>query len=218
MKVLRLLAGGAAHGLVERVRPAFEAATGCTIEGTFSAVGAMRDRLVAGAPADVMILSRALIDGLVKSGHVVASSVTDVARVATAVAVRQGDPLPAIADKAALRAALLAADAIHFPDPAQATAGSHFAKVMKELGISDQVSGRLKLAPNGNTAMRALAASAAARPIGCTQETEIRATPGVVLVGPLPPGCDLVTTYTAAVTATAQAPAEAAEFIARVVS
>jgi molybdate transport system substrate-binding protein len=214
MKSLRILSGGAAHGLVERIRPAFEAATGCRIDGTFSAVGAMRDKLLAGEPADVMILSRALIDELVKTGHVVASSVVDVAKVATAIAVRQGDPLPDVATAEALRAALAAADEIHFPDPAQATAGIHFAGVIKKLGLADQVSDRWRLGPNGATAMRALAASTATRPIGCTQETEICATPGVVLVAPLPPGCDLVTTYTAAVTTTARAPAEAARFIA----
>jgi molybdate transport system substrate-binding protein len=84
---------------------------------------------------------------------------------------------------------------------------------MRELGIWDRVAGRLKLAPNGNTAMKALAASTVPRPIGCTQETEIRATRGLVLAGPLPPGCDLTTVYTAAVTGTAQSPAEAARFI-----
>src|SRR6185437_15377368 len=170
---LRILAGGAAQPLVERLRPALSFA----IDGTFSAVGAMRDKLLAGEPADLVILSRALIEGLAKSGHVVASTMADVARVATAVAVRAGDPVPAIGDKAGLAAALEAADEIHFPDPALATAGIHFAK-----------------------AMRALAASTARRPIGCTQETEIRATPGIALVGPLPPGCDLTTVYTAAVT------------------
>ena len=206
---LRILAGGAAQPLVERLRPALSFA----IDGTFSAVGAMRDKLLAGEPADLVILSRALIEGLAKSGHVVASTMADVARVATAVAVRAGDPVPAIGDKAGLAAALEAADEIHFPDPALATAGIHFAKVMRELGVWSRVQGRLKLAPNGNTAMRALAASTARRPIGCTQETEIRATPGIALVGPLPPGCDLTTVYTAAVTTTAQAPAEANRFI-----
>ena len=215
MKSLRILSGGAAHGLVERIRPAFEAATGCTIDGTFSAVGAMRDKLLAGEPADVMILSRALIDELAKSGHVVAASVTDVAHVATAIAVRQGDPQPDVGTADSLRAALAGADAIHFPDPAQATAGIHFAQVIKKLGLRDQVESRLRLAPNGATAMRALAASTERRPIGCTQETEIRATPGVVLVAPLPPGCDLVTTYTAAVTTSTKTPAEAAALIAR---
>lgn len=211
MTTLRILAGGAAQPLVERLRPAL----GFAVDGTFSAVGAMRDQLLAGERADLVILSRALVEGLAKSGHVVGSTIADVARVATAVAVRAGDPVPAIGDKAGLAAALEAADEIHFPDPALATAGIHFAKVMRELGVWSRVEGRLKLAPNGNTAMRGLAASTARRPIGCTQETEIRATPGVVLVGPLPPGCDLTTVYTAAVTTTALAPAEAAAFIAR---
>jgi molybdate transport system substrate-binding protein len=215
VRALRILSGGAAHGLVEAVRADFETATGCTIDGTFSAVGAMRDRLLAGEPADVMILSRALIDELAASGHVVTASIRDVARVATSVAIRKGDPLPDVATADGLRAALAAADEIHFPDPAQATAGIHFAKVIRQLGLWDQVSGRLKLAPNGATAMKALAASTAAHPIGSTQETEIRSTPGVVLVAPLPPGCDLTTVYTAAVTTTAKLPTEAAALIAR---
>lgn len=206
---LRILAGGAAQSLVEKARDGFD------VEGTFSAVGAMRDKLLAGEPADIVILSRALVEGLAGSGHVVADTMADVAHVATAVAVRERDPLPAIATAAELAAALGDSDEIHFPDPAQATAGIHFAKVMRELGVWDRVERRLKLAPNGNTAMRALAASTARRPIGCTQETEIRATAGIVLVGKLPPGCDLTTIYTAAVTRTAEAPDEARRFIAR---
>ncbi|TMJ26422.1 MAG: ABC transporter substrate-binding protein [Alphaproteobacteria bacterium] len=211
MTSVRLLAGGAAQPLVERVRRGL----GFAVDGTFSAVGAMRDKLVAGEPADLVILSRVLVEQLAQSGHVAAASMADVARVATAVAVRSADPLPAIADKAGLAAALEAADEIHFPDPAQATAGIHFAKVMRDLGVWNRVESRLRRAPNGNTAMRALAASTARRPIGCTQETEIRATPGIVLAGPLPPGCDLTTVYTAAITSRARAPAEAAAFIAR---
>ncbi len=215
MKSLRILSGGATQGVVEGARAGFEKANGCIIDGTFSAVGAMRDKLLAGDPADVMILSRALIDELAASGHVVTGSIRDVARVATSVAVRTGDPLPDVATADGLRAALAAADEIHFPDPALATAGIHFAKVLTQLGLWDQVSDRLKLAPNGATAMRALATSTSAHPIGSTQETEIRSTQGVTLVAPLPPGCDLTTVYTAAITTTARQPKEAADFIAR---
>jgi molybdate transport system substrate-binding protein len=163
--------------------------------------------LLAGEPADVVILSRALIDELVESGHLV-PAIRDVARVATSVAVRSGDPLPAMATAGDLRVALAAADEIHFPDPAQATAGIHFAKVIRELGQWDNVVSRLRLAPNGATAMKA------PHPIGCTQETEIRITPGVTLVAPLPPGCDLTTVYTAAVVTGTRVAAEAAKFIA----
>jgi len=213
-KTLRLLSGGAAQGLVEAVRPSFEAKTGYVIEGTFSAVGAMRDGLVAGEPADLVILSRALVETLTQDGYVDGKSARDLGTVATAVAVRTGDPVPALDDAEALRRTLLAADAVHFPDPGQATAGIHFTRVLEKLGLKDHLANRLHPAPNGATAMRALAASRARRPIGCTQATEILVTPGIVLAGALPHGCDLSTIYTAAIAAKAEAPREAAALIA----
>ncbi|HEX8663753.1 MAG TPA: substrate-binding domain-containing protein [Beijerinckiaceae bacterium] len=214
MTVLRLLSGGAAQGLVTALAPQFEAETGCRVEGTFGAVGARAAELRAGAPADLLILTAALIKQLEREGYVVPGSAIDLGTVPTAVAVRAGDPAPSVADADALRAALLAADKIHFPDPQQATAGIHFAKVLENLDIREAVEANLKTYPNGATAMRALAASTGERPLGCTQATEILNTPGVALVGPLPPGCDLATTYTAAVCAKASSPGPAARFIA----
>ena len=101
---------------------------------------------------------------------------------------------------------MLAADAIFVPDTKASTAGIHVAKVLQQLGIADEVAARLKIFPNGATAMRNLAASTAARPIGCTQSTEIIGTPGVMLSGSLPAGCELSTVYTAAVAARAAMP------------
>jgi molybdate transport system substrate-binding protein len=213
-KTIRILSGGAAQGLVEALQSSFEARTACRIDGVFGAVGAMKARLLAGEPVDVMILSHALIDGLARDGHLVARSAKDIGAVQTAIAVRSGDPLPAVGSAAELRAALLASDAVHFPDPEQSTAGIHFAKVLRDLGIRDALADRLRPAPNGATAMRALASSKSRRPLGCTQATEIIATPGIALVAPLPPGCDLATVYSCAVAAKAGARVEAAEFIA----
>ncbi|MGE0578106.1 MAG: molybdate ABC transporter substrate-binding protein, partial [Reyranella sp.] len=99
-------------------------------------------------------------------------------------------------------------------DPAQATAGIHFAGVLNKLGLGEALGPRLRPAPNGATAMRALAASISAHPLGCTQATEILSTPGIALVGPLPAGCDLATTYTCAVTTKALLPADATRLIA----
>ena len=95
------------------------------------------------------------------------------------------------------------------PDTRASTAGIHVAKVLTQLGIADEVAGRLKIHPNGATAMKHLAASDAKRPIGCTQATEIISTPGVVLSGSLPSGCELSTIYTAGVTAQAAHAAQA---------
>ncbi|MGE0424430.1 MAG: molybdate ABC transporter substrate-binding protein [Reyranellaceae bacterium] len=214
MSVLRILSGGAAQGLVESLRAAFESEAGHRIDGTFGAVGAMRDRLLTGAPADLLILTSAVIAGLQRDGHIESGSARDIGEVQTAIAVRHGDPAPPVGSADALRSALLAADAIHLPDPTQATAGIHFAKVLRELGIAEPVAARLQPAPNGATAMRALAASKRARPIGCTQVTEILATPGLDLVAPLPPGYALSTTYTVAITSRAQARDAAARLVA----
>ncbi len=200
MTALHILSGGAAQGLVASLAPKFKVQTGFDIEGEFGAVGAMADKLRKGTPADVVVLTATIIAKLAEENRVVPTSIADIGRVETAIAVRAGDPLFAIADAATLRDALLAADAIFVPDIRASTAGIHVAKILQQLGIADDVTGRLKIFPNGATAMRSLAESEALRPIGCTQSTEIISTPGVVLSEPLPPGYDLSTMYTAAVT------------------
>jgi molybdate transport system substrate-binding protein len=203
MTVLNILSGGAAQGLVASLAPTFKALTGFAIGGEFDAVGAMADKLRQGTPTDIVILTAKMIADLARENLVVGGSIADVGLVETAIAVRARDPLVTVNDEAGLRAALLAADAIFVPDTKASTAGIHVAKVLRQLGIADEVTARLKIYPNGATAMRHLAESDAVRPIGCTQSTEIISTPGVMLSGSLPPGCELATMYTAAVTARA---------------
>jgi molybdate transport system substrate-binding protein len=196
--ILRILSGGAAQGLVEALAPAFRTETGCAVEGTFGAVGAMRDKLLAGTTADLVILTRALVKELEAADHVLPGSAVDIGVVRTGIAVRNGDAVPPIGDDAAVRGALLAADGIYVPDLKLSTAGLHFARILDQLGLRRQVEPHLRVFPSGNIAMRALAA-AAGRPIGCTQVTEILHTPGVKLVGLLPNALQLATVYTAGV-------------------
>jgi hypothetical protein len=60
MTDLNILSGGAAQGLVASLAPKLKALTGFGIEGEFGAVGAMADKLRAGTPADILILTAAL--------------------------------------------------------------------------------------------------------------------------------------------------------------
>ena len=211
---LQILSGGAAQGLVQALSSQFKAQTGCEIEGTFGAVGAMKDKLLSGTQADMLILTSALMADLAHLGHVVTGSPMDIGTVPTAVAVRTGDPSPTIGNADTLRAALRAADSVYFPDPKLATAGIHFAKVIKALGLTEELKTRLKTFPNGATAMRELAAAKSARPIGCTQVTEILNTPGTALVGPLPKGFELATIYTCGICTKAREPVLARQFAA----
>jgi molybdate transport system substrate-binding protein len=209
MSALNILSGGAAHGLVKSLAPAFKAKTGLDIEGEFGAVGAMAGKLRSGVPTDIVVLTSALIADLARENLVTSASISDIGLVETAMAVRSGDPLVTATDAASLRAAFLGADAIFVPDTRNSTAGIHVAKVLAQLGIADDVAARLHIHPNGATAMRHLAASKAARPVGCTQSTEIISTEGVVLSGSLPPECALATMYTGAITTSAAHAAQA---------
>jgi molybdate transport system substrate-binding protein len=213
MTTLNILSGGAAQGLVTSLAPAFKARTGCYIAGEFGAVGGMADKLRSGVAADLIILTAALVAKLAEEGLVVPSSIRDVGLVETALAVRARDPKIVVRSSADLSEALLAADEIYVPDTKASTAGIHVAKVLSQLGIADEVAPRLKIYPNGATAMRELAGSGARRPIGCTQSTEIISTEGVQLSGSLPKGCELATTYTAGVTTSAAHGSEAQALI-----
>jgi molybdate transport system substrate-binding protein len=174
----------------------------------------MAGKLEAGTAADLVVLTQAVVADLVGKGLLDGDSVTGIGLVETSLAVRASDPLVVATDSASLRAALLAADAIFVPDTKASTAGIHVAMVLDRLGIATDVASRLKIFPNGATAMRNLAASDAPTAIGCTQSTEIINTPGVLLSGALPQGYELATVYTAAVTARAQQAAQAGQLIA----
>ena len=207
MNSLRILSGGAAQGLATHLAPTLKSTTGFNLTGEFGAVGGMADKLRHGDPADIIILTTALIARLAEEKLVDPASITDIGLVETSLAVRSRDPKLIVRNADDLRRALLAADAIYLPDTSASTAGIHVAKVLQQLGIADQVRARLKIHPNGATAMRELAASGAKRPIGCTQSTEIISTEGVELSGSLPQGCELKTMYTAALaTAAANGP------------
>jgi molybdate transport system substrate-binding protein len=195
---VHILSGGAAAGLVNGLAPAFEAAHGCRIEATFGAVGLMREKLVAGDLCDVLILTEALIRQLADEGLVDGASARPLGIVKTGLAVKAGAGEVKVTSAEDLKALLAKAPAIYFPDPAKATAGIHFMKVLNGLGLAEPAT-RLRTFPNGATAMAALAQAPEPDAVGCTQVTEILYTPGVRLTGVLPAPYELATTYTAAV-------------------
>ena len=201
-RFIHLLSGGAAQGLVNDLKPSIEVATSTMMSSTFGAVGLMKQRLIEGAPCDVVILTAALIEQLTASGHVLAGSARHLGPVKTGVAVKSGSPWPQLETAEQLKAAMLAATGIYFPDPQLATAGIHFMKVLNGLGIADTVASKLRPYPNGNTAMNAMAACDDPQVIGCTQVTEILITAGVDLVANLPIEFELATMYTAGVRST----------------
>jgi molybdate transport system substrate-binding protein len=216
MKLI-ILSGGAAQGVVTSLAEKLKTDTGYDIDGTFGAVGTIKEKLLGGAPCDLTILSAKLIGELSDVGYLEPATITDLGVVFTGVAVKKGIPLPAIHDSTAFKGALLDARGIYFPDPQSATAGIHFMRVIDQLGIRIEVASRLRPFPNGATAMREMAKTSGERLIGITQITEINNIPGVTLVGRLPREFELATMYSLAVCAKAESP-EAARRFAEILS
>ena len=214
---LHFLCAGASQGLVRALQSRFEAETGLQLQGRFGAVGAMKEALFAGEPCDLLVLTEAQVRELADQGRVQRDRCAALGRVRTGVAVRRGQQAPDVSTPEALRAALQAADTIYFPDPVRATAGIHFANVMRELGVHDALQARFRTYPGGAIAMRELADSTSPRPIGCTQVTEILYTEGVQLVALLPPRFELATVYTGAVTTASTQAAAASRLLALMV-
>ncbi|MEO8203398.1 MAG: substrate-binding domain-containing protein [Betaproteobacteria bacterium] len=206
---MHVLSAGAAKAVVtQAARDA-----GVALEGAFGAVGAMRDKLLAGEPCEVIVLTRSMLEALGGEGRIDPATLADLGRVQTGIAVRQGAPRPNITRADTLASALLGAESIYVPDLKQSTAGKHIAAMLESLGIAGEVAGRVREFPNGATAMRAMADAAGDFAIGCTQVSEILYTEGIALVGPLPDEFELSTLYSAAVCSAAPEPAKARDFV-----
>jgi molybdate transport system substrate-binding protein len=198
---LAVLSAGAAKAVVLSLADELAARDGLRVDATFDAAGAIRARFLAGDPCDVVVLPAAMLDALADEMRIDGATIAALGRVATAMAVPQGAPLPAIVDAGVLREALAHASALYCPDIERSTAGIHFVRMLRDLGIHPSVASRLRPYGNGAQAMAAMVADAVAGAIGCTQASEILYTPGAMLVGPLPPPFELATLYAAAVAA-----------------
>lgn len=211
---IRVLSAGAVKSILEELAEMFRQETGHTVKATFGPVGATRQKLEAGEPADVVILTDVAIDDLAGRGLVVPGSRADVARTAIGVAVREGAPRPDIATPDAFKQTVLAAKSLVYVDPARgATSGIHFASVLQRLGIADAVKGKTIL-KDGGFAAEAVAKGEAE--LCVHQISEILPVKGVTLVGPLPKELQKVTTYSAGVVARSGAQDAARTFIAYV--
>lgn len=215
MATLRILSAGAAQAVTERIIEAFKRDTGDEVVADFGAVGAMKARVTGGEKVDVIILTQSMIDELTNAHLIVKGSRVDLGKVGTGVAVPAGTPLRDISTADALRAALLAAHRIVYPDPAVATAGKIVMALVEKLGVKAEVEGRMQFFPNGYAAMGWLSAEGGARDVGITQVTEILPNERVSYAGPLPAEFQMKTIYSAGLAREAGAPHAARDFIAR---
>jgi molybdate transport system substrate-binding protein len=209
---LKVLSGGAVKAAVTDLAEAWSKETGHRVNITYATTGASLQKLAAGEPADVVILTTEAIGQLSTKGTVIAGTKADVARVGIGVAVREGAPKPDISTAEALKQMMLAAKSVAYMDPSKGgTSGIHFTKVLEEMGIASAVKSKAVLVDTGFAAERVAKGEAE---IVVHQISEILPVKGVSLIGPLPREIQKVTVYSAVVAAKSQAQEAAKAFIA----
>ena len=210
---LRVIATGVYEHVLKDLAGPFEQATGQAVTFIITNAGGVIAKLDANAAADVVMTSAVGIDSLAAKGKVVGASKVDVGGMRLGVAVTAGLPMPDIGTADALRAALRAAPAVASIDPhGGGTSGPFIAKVLERLGVVDEVGAKEILCTTGADVVRAVASGRAS--LGMTQAAELIGLPGIAFAGFLPDTLQLVTVYSAAVTAHSKLPAAAAAFIA----
>jgi molybdate transport system substrate-binding protein len=206
---IKVAAGGAAQEAIVELAAAFKKKTGHEVKGTYAPMGTLANKLITGEKADLLFMTGSALDNVAKGGVKLDADRRPLGRVLIGLAVKDGAPVPDIATVDAFKKTLLAAKSVAYVDPATgATSGTHFAKMLEQMGIAEQMKPKSILKPGGYVVE--LVAKGEAE-LGVHQITEILPVKGAKLVGPIPADVNLVSTYIGVLVA--GAPPEAKVFL-----
>lgn len=209
---IKVLTSVALTSALNELAPKYEQATGNKLNIGYSLIADIRKRMLDGETADVIILSRPVMDELGKQDKFASGSIVNVAGTPVALAIRAGAPKPDISTVDALKQTLLAAKSIVYADPAKGGAsGVYFAKVIDKLGIAEQLKPKTLLVAGAQAADVVAKGEAE---IGVGQTSEIVPVAGAEVLGPLPGELNSVTLFAAGIGASTQASDAAKSLVA----
>jgi molybdate transport system substrate-binding protein len=162
----------------------FEAKTGIPVKVTYGTGVSTRQTVASGQALDVSLLFAPFPEAL-KTGNIVPSSATVVARLRLAIGVQKGAPKPDISNAAAVKQALLNAKSIAAIDPAQGSAGGAAVAALDKLGITDELKPKIKWLRNARMVQDSVAQGETEIALG-PYFSEMRSS-DLDVVGPLPP-------------------------------
>jgi len=183
------------------------------VEFRFGTAGAIRDRAFHGDAFDLVILPPGAMGELEKQALLAPGSQTPLGTVRLGAGVRKGAPLPDLNNVDAFKQALLSAPSVAIADPARgATTGIYLVRLFDSLGVADGLKSKLRLYPDGQNAMEAVARGEVSMALG--QISEGIKVDGLAALTPLPEAVQLKTTYVAALANHASHPEAAARLLA----
>jgi molybdate transport system substrate-binding protein len=194
---VRIFTARAIATVLEKIGPEFERTTGHKLDVVSGFGPAFVRQINAGDPFDVFVSIPATIDAVFKDGKLLADSRTNLVRSGTGVAVRAGAPKPDISSVEAFKQALLNAKSVGY----LATAG--VPQLVERLGIAEAIKSKVTIP---STDIVSELVSKGELELGVVVMTQILTTPGVELVGPLPPEIQFYVVFVGGISANSKAP------------
>ncbi len=210
---LKILSAGALRIGVLQCVEAFSREAGCTVDVRFATSPVLRADVEGGSPdADVVISPVPLQEAFVSAGRTVAGTAIRLGSIRAGIVVHRQAPSPDVASAEALTRSLRRAERIVYN---VASSGQYIERMLDRLGLAAELAAKIERVPTSAAVIEAIAAKPDAHMIGFCQSTEIErlAHLGIKMGGHLPASLDAVTTYDAAVSATASAPELARKFV-----
>jgi len=178
--------------------PGFERSSGHKVTNIWVPSVQMMSRLKGGEAVDLVILSAASLDELIKAGIV--SERIDLAKSGVGVAVKAGAPKPDISSGEAVKRAVVAARGIAY---STGPSGIYLMELFQRMGIAEEIKSKVKQVqgePAGGVVARGEAE------IAFQQVSELLPVPGIDFVGPLPADIQQTTVFSAGLHVKARQP------------
>jgi molybdate transport system substrate-binding protein len=205
---IKVMAPRAIWTVLQEAGPEFERATGHKVTVSVDLAAVVVKRVNDGEEFDIAVAAPGQIDSLVKAGKLIADTRTDLTRSGIGVEVRKGAPKPDISSVEAFKRAMLDAKSIGYLKVG--TSGAMVAAMLQRIGLSDAIKDKIVL-PQDDVVSEMVAEGKIE--IGMVNISQILTTPGVDLVGPLPPELQSYIVFSGGVSAKSKAPDAARELI-----
>lgn len=193
---------------LQDVAPKFEQATGNKVTMDFRSGTETLAEIESGVAVDLVVASPEDIDHLIKDGKVAPGSSVHLVQSGVGVAVRAGAPKPDISTPEAFKKTLLAAKSVGI---SSGPSGIYLQQLLKKMGIADQIKAKSVITKVGQRVGPLIASGQVE--IGVQQLTELLATPGIDLAGPLPAALQTKINYSTARPLTGKDPKTTAAFV-----